>query len=480
LRDWRTGELRKVFAETAKRDQALLTLADVQSLVAAAESTQDPDECVKYCKLALQRGVTLDEAYLPWLRSLIAADRLREAEADLDRIEPSLSSKSFVHQMHLFLSLKYFVNEHEPLKAAPHIDAYFDWAVGNLDLAPVVPFSMATNLRHYVDVHSALKARDTAIDRLQKIQKMHVAPRLVQPMTFPNSGDIPVLALLTHYLNCELWDFIDPTSLASAEAEWLEALFRTEPAAWSSAQFLVELQRFGESLAVKSHRMRRGDIDCLAQAISSVRVRIEQMRLPIRAEKGIEARLLTQLGQQTETFGTLVSREIGRAPLIGKPFAGLADVRWVSQETEPGIGSRVVVVHLWNPFSGAGRESINVLKEWTGSFNSKGVIVASIVPACGFTWNSEKRTIAQKTNGTVDDESGSWSRFLKDRDLTFPVGILGSAAQVWDLYGFQGRPVTVVVGPDGTVREVFEGIERVRIQQVSDYVLSLRREGDDM
>lgn len=267
------GERDKLLAELLREFPGAevpdLSAADLQALGESAELLRRPDDCGRYCRLAIARGAEPDRAYLPWLRSVIAADRLEEAERDLAVALPNVRADSFVHQMHLFLSLKYHVNERNSEKARPHIEAYFEWAARNVDLAPAVPFTLGLHGEHYVAVHAALGDRARGTAGLKDIQQSCTAPRAARLAAGGQLAKLDPLAGMLLYANCELSHLGNPDDFGLSVRRWLAYLSRVEPAGWTSAEFLQETGRFSQ-YAVANSCVPKGDAEALADDLAAL------------------------------------------------------------------------------------------------------------------------------------------------------------------------------------------------------------------
>lgn len=126
-------------------------------------------------------------------------------------------------------------------------------------------------------------------------------------------------------------------------------------------------------------------------------------------------------------------------PLIGKPapkFALEGYEQGDALKLDEVLGKQVVVLDFWAIFCPPCIEGLPLLQEVAQDFKNKEVVVRAV---------------------NLDDSRESIRKFLKEHQLKLPV-LLDPKAKVAESYRVEGIPQTVLIGKDGRVHVVYEGL----------------------
>lgn len=126
-------------------------------------------------------------------------------------------------------------------------------------------------------------------------------------------------------------------------------------------------------------------------------------------------------------------------PLIGKPAPKFELEGYEKKDTlklEDALGKQVVVLDFWAIFCPPCIEGLPKLQEAAEEFKDKDVVFRAV---------------------NLDDSRPAIEKFLKEHKLELPV-LLDPKAKVAESYRVQGIPQTVLIGKDGRVHVVYEGL----------------------
>jgi cytochrome c biogenesis protein CcmG/thiol:disulfide interchange protein DsbE len=130
------------------------------------------------------------------------------------------------------------------------------------------------------------------------------------------------------------------------------------------------------------------------------------------------------------TVGTDPQAEWNTSRLVGKPAPQFSVEGLDGQPiTSESLAGKTVLVNFWNSWCIPCLEEHDALKTWYARRGSDDVVLLGIVR---------------------DDSRSAVRRYVRDRDVDWPVGFDPGAKAALD-FGTRGQPETYAIGPDGMV-----------------------------